>query len=106
MSALDDLIREIGDLLTTAARPTPDQQAVLQRYGGYQLLSGVNGTTNPPVNEGKERTAPVRYPGYARIQPPALVKVHHVTGASSDPPGRLFSNPSRQDKNQMQQKTR
>jgi hypothetical protein len=62
MSALDDLISEIGDLLTTVAPLTPDQQAALQRYGGYQLQWDDNDTTNPPLYEGAGRTAPDTLP--------------------------------------------
>ncbi len=58
MSPLDDLISEIGDLLTTAVPLTPEQQAELQRYGGRQLQWDDNHTTNPPVCEGAGRTAP------------------------------------------------
>jgi hypothetical protein len=90
MSALDDLVSEIGDLLTAAAPLTPEQRAALQRYGGYQLLSGVNGTTNPPVNEGKDRTAPARYPVTPEFSRKLPVKVHHVNGAFQRPTRALL----------------
>jgi hypothetical protein len=58
VSALDDLISEISDMLTTAAPLTPEQQDALQRYGGYQLQWDDNDTTNPPLYEGQGRTSP------------------------------------------------
>jgi hypothetical protein len=58
MSVFDDLISAITGLLSTAVPLTPEQEAALTRYGGYQLQWGDNDVVSPPVYEGQGRVPP------------------------------------------------